>query len=62
MCYVPQPAIKLPKPKLDLACKLAELGFLYKQIKSFVDQRLSEQSYGLIGQLGFLYLPLFKIY
>ncbi|XP_063691040.1 gamma-tubulin complex component 3-like [Bolinopsis microptera] len=50
MCYVPQPAIKLPKPKLDLACKLAELGFLYKQIKSFVDQRLSEQSYGLIGQ------------
>ncbi|KAL5248692.1 hypothetical protein ACHWQZ_G017773 [Mnemiopsis leidyi] len=50
LCYIPQPALKLPKPKLDLACKLAELGFLYKQIKSFVDQRLSEQSYGLIGQ------------
>ena len=50
MAFVPSTGIPLPRNKLDQACKLAELGFLYKTIKMFIDQRLSEKSYGLIGQ------------
>ncbi|EDV25710.1 uncharacterized protein TRIADDRAFT_23488, partial [Trichoplax adhaerens] len=42
--------VGVPKHSRELVHKLAEIGWLYRKIRKFIDQHSTDQAYGLVGQ------------
>ena len=43
--------IALPSSVRDLCHKLAELGWLYRKVRQFIDSKTKDKSQGLVGQV-----------
>ncbi|ORZ25249.1 gamma-tubulin complex component protein [Absidia repens] len=48
--YILDPQVSVPKPTQDLVYRVAELGWLYRHIQSFIDINVDQLSMGLVGQ------------
>ena len=43
--------VALPPSVRDLCHKLAELGWLYRKVRQFIDSKTKDKSQGLVGQV-----------
>lgn len=51
--YILDPQVSVPKPTQDLVYRVAELGWLYRHVQSFIDTNVDQLSMGLVGQVSF---------
>ncbi|XP_065644166.1 gamma-tubulin complex component 3 homolog isoform X3 [Hydra vulgaris] len=42
--------VGIPLPVRDIICKLAELGWLFRRVRKYLDARTSDKALGLVGQ------------
>ena len=48
--YRIDPQIGVPLPVRDLVNKLAELGWLFRKVRKYLDARVGDKAHGLVGQ------------